>query len=445
MEEYVSFHKVITQLQYFQEQNERLNSFGYGNLVDFGKNVSGTTVVYPFMFVIPQSVSYDENTTTYQLTIIFADRLNETLDNEVDAISDMSLTARLFLSEIRRGSLQDYFDIILPQQGQPFMERFNDNVAGVALDANIIVYEDINACPQYPTPTPSNTPNLTPSVTPTITPTITLTPSITPTITLTPSVTPSIGVTTTPTVTPTNTPTPSTTPQFTPQTLNALWWIDFTDVSTLSLGAGNIVTSATDKIANVVFTADTASGGGPVYDATGYLGVSGDVRTNATQLRNAEGAFGSVSEYTWFGFVYDDAVSQRGGKIFVAAQSPGWPGGAGFSLMIDPNDVGYVWRFQNRTATGGSVQLNTPITLSAWTAVAMRSYYDGANTQFEVWENGSIMNFGMSAGNVYTSTDPIFSLMFDGGIDFNTEQFFFDRKLTDGEMAQMFNYLNNKY
>ena len=39
MEEYISFHKIITQLQYFQEQNERLNSFGYGNLVDFGKNV----------------------------------------------------------------------------------------------------------------------------------------------------------------------------------------------------------------------------------------------------------------------------------------------------------------------------------------------------------------------------------------------------------------------
>jgi hypothetical protein len=115
-------------------------------------------VVYPFLFVVPLSITYDENTTTYQVTLIFADRLNENLDNEVDCISDSSLNARNFLSQIRRGNLQDYFDITLPQQAQPFLERFNDNVAGVALDANIIVYEDINACPPYPTPTPSPSP-----------------------------------------------------------------------------------------------------------------------------------------------------------------------------------------------------------------------------------------------------------------------------------------------
>ena len=43
MEEYVSFHKILDLLQQFQENNPRLKSFGYGNLVDFGKNVSGTT------------------------------------------------------------------------------------------------------------------------------------------------------------------------------------------------------------------------------------------------------------------------------------------------------------------------------------------------------------------------------------------------------------------
>ena len=203
METYITFHKIISLLQEYQEGNPMINSFGYGNLVDFGKNVSGSTVVYPFLFVVPLSITYDENTTTYQVTLIFADRLNDNLDNEVDCISDSSLNARNFLSEIRRGNLQDYFDITLPQSAQPFLDRFNDNVAGVALDANIIVYEDINACPQYPTPTPSSTPNQpTPSQTstPTVTPTNTATPTVTPTITRTPN------------VTPTNTSTPSPTP-----------------------------------------------------------------------------------------------------------------------------------------------------------------------------------------------------------------------------------------
>lgn len=205
MEEYIDFHKVLDKLQYFQENNPRLNSFGYGNLVDFGKNVSGTTVVYPFLFIVPLSIQYDENTTTYQVSAIFADRLNEDLTNEKDCVSDMSLCARDLLSQIKRGDLFDYFETILPAQAQPFMERFNDNVAGVALDLNIQVFEDINACVQYPTPTPSNTPGLP---TPSVTPTNTQTPSVTPTNTVTPTVTQTPGQPT-PSVTPTNTPSPT--------------------------------------------------------------------------------------------------------------------------------------------------------------------------------------------------------------------------------------------
>jgi hypothetical protein len=267
------------------------------------------------------------------------------------------------------------------------------------------------------------------------------TPNITPSPTSTPEASPTN--TPTPSVTPTLTPTPSSTPStITPSSLNALWWIDFTDASTLTFNGGNIET-ATDKIASVVFSADT--GGGPIYNPTGYLGLSGSAQTNATQLKNQSGDYSNVGEYTWFGFVYDDPTSQRGGKIFIAADNPGWPLGKEISLMIDPNDIGYVWRFQNRTSTDGDIQLNTDITYSAWTAVAMRSYNSGANTNFEVWENGSIIASGTTGNNVYVSADPIFSLLFDGGIDFNTEQFFFDKKLTDGEMTQMFNYLSNKY
>lgn len=454
MELYLTYHKVLDKLEQFQQNYCCLNSFGYGNLVDFGKNVSGQTVTYPYLFVVPLSVSYDQNTTTYQLSTIFADRLNENLDNEKDAVSDMSLAARQLLSEIWRGNLQDYFDAPLPVNGQPFMERFNDYVAGVALDLNLIVYEDINACEQWVVVTPSVTPTLTstPTVTPTInftptqTPSQTSTPTVTPTITRTPTNTPTVtrtpNVTSTVTASPTRTPTPSPTrASNNPAALGALWWIDFTDASTLTIGGGT-VQEAIDKVNGADFD---ALSGGPLYLPTGYLGVSGAVQTNATQLKNNTSEFGTVSDYTWFGHVYDDKVSQRGGKIFVAAENPGWPTGAAFALMIDPNQPGFVWRFQNRVQTGGGSQLDLDITYSAWTQVAMRSYQSGFNTILEVWENGSIIGSGTTAGTPYVSTDPVFSLMFDGGIDFCTEQFFFDKKLSDSEMAQMFTYLNNKY
>jgi len=332
---------------------------------------------------------------------------------------------------------------------EPYISNDEDfsNIIYVSEEEELCISGDTTPLPtptmtKTPTATPTNTPTNT--NTPSVTPTNTGTPNSTPTNTASPTITPTQTQTNTPTMTktPTNTPTPSSTPPpDTPLALGALWWIDFTDASTLTFN-GSSVSTATDKIASVVFSADP---GGPVYNATGYLGVSGTSQTNATQLKNQGGDYSNVGEYTWFGFVYDDVVSQRGGKIFVAADNPGWPSGQSFSLVIDPNLPGFVWRFQNRTQNGGAIVLETNITYSAWTAVAIRSYNSGSNINFELWENGSITSSGTSLGSAYVSTDPIFSLMFDGGIDFNTEQFFFSKKLTDGQMGTMFNYLSNKY
>lgn len=443
MEEYVSFHKVLDLLQYFQENNPRLNSFGYGNLVDFGKNVSGTTVEYPFLFIVPLSIQYDENTTTYQVTAIFADRLNETLDNEKDCVSDMSLCARDLLSQIKRGDLFDYFETILPAQAQPFMERFNDNVAGVALDLYIQIFEDINACVQYPTPTPSNTPNLTPS----LTPTNTVTPSITPTNTPTPSITPTNTVTPTVTTTPFLTPTqtPSSTPgPVNPSTLGALWWIDFTDVSTLTFGFGNMILQARDKISSVPFN----SPNGPIWSPA-YLSVSGAVIEGVTQLTNTLGTYTTpFSGWTWFAHMFDNPATQGGGKIFNFSQGddPIGPNQAGH-FQDDLGSPGIAgWRSRSVSNDVSFLNVSQNPTLSAWTFVAIRAYQDGADMKLDFYENGSIVQTGtLSSKTMKILTDAKFNLMYDGGIDYVTEQFFFSRKLTDSEMTQAFTYLNNKY
>ena len=190
MNEYTTFHKVLDYLQYFQEQSPMLNTFGYGNLVDFGKNVSGSSVNYPFLFVVPQAIEYQENMTVYSVTMIFADILNWDLSNEKDCVSDMSWEAKRFLSYLKNGqntlpTLYNNIDVNMPVQAIPFFERFGDHVAGVAMEVPLIVYDTLDACDYYPTPTPSSTASVTP--TPTITPSITPTNTITPTSTPTPT------------------------------------------------------------------------------------------------------------------------------------------------------------------------------------------------------------------------------------------------------------------
>lgn len=154
MNEYVTFHTILDLIQDFQEQSPIMNSFGYGNLVDFSRTISGQTAQYPYLFCVPQSIIYDENTTTYQLTLLFADILDTTLDNEKDAVSDMSLEARRFLSYVKRGiqtfpEIYNNMDLQLPVSALPYMERMGDHVAGVAIDVPLIVFEDINACNYY--------------------------------------------------------------------------------------------------------------------------------------------------------------------------------------------------------------------------------------------------------------------------------------------------------
>jgi len=300
--------------------------------------------------------------------------------------------------------------------------------------------------PDEPNPTPNITcsPTQTPGL-PTATPTPSITPTNTPTPSITPTFTPTQTQTNTPTpsITPTFTPTPSTTPQpDTPAALNALWWIDFTDAATLTLNGGNIQT-ATDKIANVVFSADP---GGPIYNATGYLGVSGTVQSNASKLKNQPGEYSNVGEYTWFATLFDNPVSQRGGKLLFVEDNNLF---YNVSLFTDPNGYPYppgpVWFFESLTSTFSAAQSFVNITFSAWTSIAVRTYNSGGITQLEVWENGSIISSTSQTGTCFTAIDPVYSMMYDGGIDFTTEQFFFDKKLTNGEMAAMFNYLNNKY
>jgi len=157
MEEYVSIYKIVSLIKQYQQSQVGigLNSFGFGNIVEFGNtDNTGMTPTYPFVFVTPQNVSYEENIVTYNMSLIFADRINDDLSNEVDVISDMDIQARRFMSFIKRGmnqtpDLYNKMDMVLPTNAVPFQERFNDFVGGVALDCSFVVFTDINACDYY--------------------------------------------------------------------------------------------------------------------------------------------------------------------------------------------------------------------------------------------------------------------------------------------------------
>ncbi len=70
MIKYVTYHKIIDLLESVQQASPRMKSFAQGDIVYFADSMSGNTIQYPLMFATPLAMSYDENTTTYQVVLL---------------------------------------------------------------------------------------------------------------------------------------------------------------------------------------------------------------------------------------------------------------------------------------------------------------------------------------------------------------------------------------
>ena len=147
MEQDITFNKLITKLEEFQKRHPQLNSFGFGNLIEFGKDIENTTPLYPLMFIVPQGITYQESLTEYSLQIFFADRLNNDNEGSISVVSSMSQIARDLLGTLKLNEDFMYLgDYNFPLTAAPFLERFNDVLAGVSLTLNINVSDYLDIC-----------------------------------------------------------------------------------------------------------------------------------------------------------------------------------------------------------------------------------------------------------------------------------------------------------
>ena len=282
-------------------------------------------------------------------------------------------------------------------------------------------------------------------ITPTTTPSNTPTPSITPTNTATPTTTP----TNTPSHTPTLTPTPSTTPPqvIDPNLYDALWWIDYTDPNYVSLSGGNVI-GVKNRTGNPDFSGKT--GQSPGYDPTGYNGVSGATRTGFGVFSLSGDYNTSISAYTQF-FTFSAATNTTGSFIQsdnTTDYSGNTQGYRWFSA--DDYDAGNNFIRTFTFYTGGTSVSPEPdytYTPVVWYKGATRVFQTGVSATTQLWINGSIVDETTQSGSqIITAVNPIFQVGGAGGPDFKIgEAFYFDYKLNDTEMGNMFIYLNNKY
>ena len=226
---------------------------------------------------------------------------------------------------------------------------------------------------------------------------------------------------------------------------NLLWWLDFTDTANQNLYLNLFLTGSTDLANAVYFTGDTSNAPQYQFVTVPNGGTSGATYNNVTPLRNPSGVYTSgITDFTWFGYM-NYLGTQQGAKIIRSHQEGN--GVNSWWRFENPNDpTPQNWRTTYIDSSGTTTQDNYDISGgTGWHSVVIRVYESAGQTVVEFGLDGNQVDSQTSPNPPQYITDAIFGLMFDGGQCYNTEQFLYDRKLTDQEVTDVFNYFTSKY
>ena len=111
--------------------------------------------IYPLVHIIPNNVSFNGNTITYNVSLIGADLVDVSKeattdqmtgnDNEVDVINTIQALFNRVFDRIKRGDL--YADMEVDNASiEYFRERFENNLAGCTFTFDVTVANEMSIC-----------------------------------------------------------------------------------------------------------------------------------------------------------------------------------------------------------------------------------------------------------------------------------------------------------
>jgi len=245
--------------------------------------------------------------------------------------------------------------------------------------------------------------------------------------------------------------------------------VDFTNQSSLIIGGGTgvAVLKATNLVNPSLFFSGV-TGGLSQYDYTGFqnpttLQFSGvnrsDVGTSTSGgttygLTNKLGDYGSYQEYTtWFMFNNTGTTTCN---FFSTSK-----GIVPFTNYLGQTPSYNDWfLIRNNNITGGtpnSVEVTSYLTTGTtiigptqsytnqWVVASTRSYQVGLSAFTELWISGTMVSQSVTIDTLKTISDPIFWLLGQTPAIAMTEILMYDRKLSDTEMSDNYNYFLDKY
>jgi hypothetical protein len=145
----VNYKQLIDDMEEIARAHEQVNSFGYGDITQLTMNVdTEKEPEYPRFYIVPGDTTLNESELSYNLQMIFADRLEDDYSNQRDVMNDMLEIAKDVFTVLYLSEYESEWNATV----EPFLESYETILAGWTLNVTITQPHDYNRCilPELP-------------------------------------------------------------------------------------------------------------------------------------------------------------------------------------------------------------------------------------------------------------------------------------------------------
>lgn len=139
----VTYYQIIDDLKGLAQAHEQINSFGFGDINQLTMDVeTKQSPIYTKLYIIPNDTILDQNQLTYNLQVIVADRLKDDYSNQRDVMNDTLEIMKDVFTFLYLSEYESEWDATV----EPFLERFEDVLAGWTMSLTLTQPFDYNRC-----------------------------------------------------------------------------------------------------------------------------------------------------------------------------------------------------------------------------------------------------------------------------------------------------------
>jgi hypothetical protein len=147
------YYSIVSEIRDYIKSLGLVNTVTIGDIYDVDLDKQ---TIFPLTHIISNNAQLTQSQIILNLSILFMDIVDESKeqrlnvfdgnDNELDVLNTQLAIANRFTNEVLRGDYFDNYDIIGTPTAEPFVDRFENKIAGWTLTFDIAVPNDMTVC-----------------------------------------------------------------------------------------------------------------------------------------------------------------------------------------------------------------------------------------------------------------------------------------------------------